>query len=94
MKAVEEMANHKSALKRNRQTVRRTERNMARRNRIRTYVRKLEDALASGDASSAEEAFKAAMPELQRGVTKGVLHKRTASRKLSRLAKRVKALSA
>lgn len=88
------MANHKSALKRNRQTVRRTERNMARRNRIRTYIRRVEDALASGDRAAAEEAFKAAMPELHRGVTKGVLHKRTASRKIGRLAKRVNAVGA
>lgn len=88
------MANHQSALKRIRQTKKRTERNMARRNRIRTYVRKVEEAIASGDAGAAETALKNAMPELQRGATKGVMHKKTASRKVSRLAQRVKALSA
>lgn len=87
------MANHKSALKRQRQTITRTERNMARRNRIRTFIRKVEDALSAGDADAAQAAFKAAMPELHRGVSKGVLHKRTASRKVSRLAKRVGSLS-
>ena len=88
------MANHKSAMKRNRQTVTRTALNMARRNRIRTFVRRLEDALASGDKAAATDAFKVVMPEMQRGVTKGLMHKRTASRKLSRLAARVNALSA
>ena len=88
------MANHQSALKRIRQTKKRTERNMSRRNRIRTYVRKVEEAIAGGDAGSAESALKAAMPELQRGATKGVMHKKTASRKISRLAARVKALGA
>jgi small subunit ribosomal protein S20 len=87
------MANHLSALKRIRQTKKRTERNMARRNRIRTYIRKVEEAVASGDAEAAQAAFRQAMPELHRGVTKGVMHKNTADRKISRLAKRVKAVS-
>jgi small subunit ribosomal protein S20 len=86
------MANHKSAEKRIRQTAKRRERNMARRNRIRTSVRKLEDALKTGDKTAAEAAFAATMPEIHRGVSKGVIHKATANRKLSRLAKRVKAL--
>lgn len=88
------MAHHLSAKKRIRQTKKRTERNMARRNRIRTYVRRVEEAIASGDKEAAEEAFKVAMPELHRGVSKGVLHTNTVDRKLSRLAKRVKAVGA
>ncbi len=88
------MANTPSARKRIRQTQRRTAVNAARKSRIRTYLRKVESALASGDAAAAQEAFRAAQPEIMRGVTKGVLHKNTASRKVSRLASRVKALSA
>ena len=86
------MANSKQAEKRIRQNKTRTARNRDRVSRIRTYVRKAEEAIASGDKSAAEAAFKAAMPEMQRGVTKGVLHKKTASRKISRLAAAVKAL--
>lgn len=88
------MANHKSAEKRIRQTAKRRERNMARRNRIRSSVRKFEDAMKAGDAQAAQAAFAQAMPELHRGVTKGVMHKKTAARKLSRLQKRLKALEA
>ncbi|MGB0497178.1 MAG: 30S ribosomal protein S20 [Rubricella sp.] len=88
------MANSPSAKKRVRQTLRRTEVNKARRSRIRTFIRKVEDALAKGDASAAAQALKEAQPEIMRGVTKGVMHKNTASRKVSRLAHRVKALSA
>ncbi|MEQ8605076.1 MAG: 30S ribosomal protein S20 [Marivibrio sp.] len=88
------MANHKSAEKRIRQTAKRRTRNMARRNRIRSSVRKFEDAMKAGDAQAAQAAFAQAMPELHRGVTKGVLHKKTAARKLSRLQKRLKALEA
>lgn len=88
------MANHQSALKRIRQTKKRTERNMSRRNRVRTYVRRVEEAIASGDQSAAQEALKTAMPELQRGASKGIMHKKTASRKISRLAQRVKAVGA
>ena len=86
------MANHKSAEKRFRQTERRTEVNRARVSRIRTYTKKVETAIASGDKAAAAEAFKAAQPELMRGATKGVLHANTISRKLSRLSARIKAL--
>lgn len=86
------MAHTISAKKRIRQTERRTERNKARRSRIRTFVRKVEEALESGDKSAAESAFKVMMPEMHRGVSKGLLHKNTAARKLSRLSSRIKAL--
>lgn len=86
------MAHTISAKKRIRQTERRTDLNKARRSRIRTFVRKVEEAVESGDKSAAESAFKAMMPELHRGVTKGVFHKNTAARKLSRLSARIKAL--
>lgn len=86
------MANHQSAKKRIRQTVGRTENNRARRGRIRTYVRKVEEAIASGDKASAEAAMQSAMPELHRGVLRGVMHKNTAARKISRLTKRIKTL--
>ncbi len=75
-------------------TARKTEANRSRVSRIRTYVKKVEEALAAGDAEAAALALKAAEPELMRGCTKGVLHKGTASRKVSRLTKRVKALAA
>jgi small subunit ribosomal protein S20 len=88
------MAHHKSALKRIRQTETRTERNRARRSRIRTYVKKVEMAITAGDQSQANEAFRVAQSELSQGVTKGVLKANTASRKISRLNARVKALSA
>lgn len=88
------MANIKSAKKRILQTAKRTERNMARRSRIRTFIKKVELAIASGDGAAARDALKNAQPEIQRGVTKGVMHKNTADRKVSRLAKRVKALDA
>jgi small subunit ribosomal protein S20 len=87
------MANHKSAEKRIRQTERRTAVNKARLSRIRTFVKKVETALDAGDKTSAQAAFLAAQPELQRGVTKGVLHKNTAARKISRLAHRLRTLS-
>ena len=87
------MANHKSAEKRIRQTERRTAVNKARLSRIRTFVKKVETALDAGDKASAQAAFLAAQPELQRGVTKGVLHKNTAARKISRLAHRLRTLS-
>ena len=73
---------------------RRTAVNKARRSRVRTYLRKVEEAIASGDKKAADDAFKAAQPELHRAVTKGVFHKITASRKLSRLSARIKSLSA
>lgn len=88
------MANTPQSKKRARQVERRTEVNKARRSRIRSYLRKVEEALASGDQAVAAAALQAAQPELMRGVTKGVLHKNTASRKMSRLASRVKALGA
>lgn len=88
------MANTPQSKKRARQTERRTEINKARRSRIRTYLRKVEEALASGNADAARDALITAQPELMRGVTKGVVHKNTAARKISRLAARVKALSA
>ncbi len=88
------MANSPSSKKRARQTERRTEVNKARRSRIRTFIRKVEEAIASGDKTAATEALRVAQPEIMRGVTKGVTHKNTASRKVSRLAGRVGALSA
>lgn len=88
------MANHKSAEKRIRTIARETAVNGARRNRIRTFIRKIEQACAVGNADDAEAAYKAARPEIQRGVSKGVLKKAAASRKLSRLSARIKALKA
>lgn len=88
------MANTPQARKRIRQTERRTAVNRARVSRIRTFIRKVEDAIASGDQPSATSALQAAEPEIMRGVTKGVMHKNTASRKVSRLAKAVKAIGA
>ncbi len=87
------MANIKSAEKRNRQNVERNARNHARISRIRTFLRKVEEALTGGDKTIAAEALRVAQPEVQRGVTKGVLRKKTASRKISRLATRVKNLA-
>ena len=87
------MANTPQSKKRARQNERRYAVNKARRSRIRTHLRKVEEAIASGDAAAAEAALREAQPELMRGVTKGVLHKNTAARKMSRLSNRVKALS-
>eukprot|EP00210_Caulerpa_lentillifera_P009583 g9140.t1 len=87
------MANTLQSKKRARQNERRYVVNKARRSRIRTYLRKVEEAIASGDQFSAIAALRAAQPELARGVTKGVVHKNTAARKMSRLSARVKALS-
>ncbi|WP_238366329.1 30S ribosomal protein S20 [Mesobacterium pallidum] len=86
------MANTPQSKKRARQNEKRFAINKARRSRIRTFLRKVEEAIASGDKDAAAAAFRAAQPELMRGVTKGVFHKNTASRKLSRLSARVKAL--
>ncbi|WP_299139909.1 30S ribosomal protein S20 [uncultured Tateyamaria sp.] len=86
------MANSPQAKKRARQNEKRFQVNKARRSRIRTYLRRVEEAIASGDKDAATEALKAAQPELMRGVTKGVYHKNTASRKMSRLSARVKSL--
>ena len=85
------MANHISAKKRIRRNSRRAAINGARMSRIRTFIKKVETALAAGDADAAREALRVAQPEIQRGVTRGVLHRNTASRKISRLASRVKA---
>lgn len=86
------MANSPQAKKRARQNEARHQVNKARRSRIRTFLRGVEEAIASGDKTAATAALRAAQPELMRGVTKGVFHKNTASRKMSRLASRVKAL--
>lgn len=77
-----------------RKIMRRTAVNKARRSRVRNQLRKVEDAIAAGDKGAAAAAFKAAQPELHRAVSKGVVHKNTAARKLSRLSARIKALGA
>ena len=87
------MANHTSAKKRIRRNARRAAINGARMSRIRTFMKKVETAIASGDADAAREALRVAQPEIQRGVSRGVLHRNTASRKISRLAARVKAVA-
>ena len=87
------MANSPQAKKRARQIERPTAVNKARKSRIRTFLRAVEEAIASGDKAAATEALRAAQPELMRGVTKGIFHKNTASRKVSRLASRIKSLS-
>ncbi len=86
------MANIRSAKKRIRQTARKTVVNRNRLSRMRTYVKKVETAIAAGDKNAAGAALKEAQPEIMRGVTKGLLHRNTAARKLSRLNARVKAL--
>ncbi|MFO7920426.1 30S ribosomal protein S20 [Rhodobacteraceae bacterium W635] len=88
------MANTPQSKKRARQNERRFAINKARRSRIRTYLRKVEEAIASGDQDAAKSALREAQPELMRGVSKGVLHKNTVARKISRLSARVKALAA
>ncbi|MEM9708747.1 MAG: 30S ribosomal protein S20 [Pseudomonadota bacterium] len=86
------MANTPQSKKRARQNLSRFAVNKARRSRIRTHLRKVEEAIASGDKDAAATALKEAQPELMRGVSKGVFHKNTASRKMSRLSARVKAI--
>jgi small subunit ribosomal protein S20 len=88
------MANTDSAKKRIRQTAVRTERNRARRSRVRTFVKKVEAAIATGSVGDAAAALKALQPELMRAAQKGVMHKNTVARKLSRLSGHVKRLSA
>ena len=88
------MANTSSAKKAARKIARRTAVNKSRRSRVGNFVRKVEEALAAGDKTTAQAAFDAAQPELMRAATKGVMHRNTASRKVSRLAQRVKALGA
>ncbi len=87
------MANTASARKRIRQNERRTARNKARKSRVRTFIKKVEEAIASGDKSSASDALRTAQPELQRAATKGVLHQNTVARKISRLSARIKVLA-
>lgn len=86
------MANHASAKKRIRTNARRADINGARRNRIRTFIKKIELAIGAGNVKEADEALKNAQPEIQRGVAKGLLHKKAAGRKLSRLSARIVAL--
>jgi len=88
------MAQHKSAKKRIRRNGRREEINVGRRSRVRTHLRKVEDAISSGDQEAARAALRAAEPEIMRGVKAGILRKNTGSRKVSRLSARVKAMGA
>ena len=88
------MANTVSAKKMTRKIAKRTAVNKSRRSRMRTFIRKVEEAIASGNQADADAALRAAEPELMRAAQKGIVHKNTASRKVSRLASRVKALSA
>ena len=86
------MANTRSAKKMVRKIARRTEVNTARRSRMRTFIRKVQEAIASGDKAAAQNALREAQPEIMRAAGKGVLHKNTSSRKISRLSARVKAM--
>jgi small subunit ribosomal protein S20 len=86
------MANSPQSKKRARQSDARYAVNKARRSRIRTFIRKVEEAIASGNTEAAVAALRAAQPEMARGITKGVLHKNTVARKMSRLSSRVKAV--
>lgn len=86
------MANCKSAKKRIRQIEKRTARNVERKSRIKTFIKKFLSALQGNDPAALKNAFSAAQSEIQRGVTKGVLHKNTASRKISRLNKMMKSV--
>jgi small subunit ribosomal protein S20 len=88
------MANTKSAKKAARQAIRRTEINKSRRSRMRSSIRTVEDAIAKGDQAAAIAAMKIAEPELVRAAQKGVVHKNTASRRVSRLVRRIRSLSA
>ena len=87
------MAHHKSAKKRIRQTARRTTINRARVSRVRSHIKEVETAIASGDKKAAQAALKEAQPEIHRGAVKGVIHRNAAARKLSRLSVRIKKLS-
>ncbi|MEN8893025.1 30S ribosomal protein S20 [Planktotalea arctica] len=86
------MANSPQAKKRARQNEARFQVNKARRSRIRTFLKKVEEAITTGDKDAATTALRAAQPEMMRGVTKGVFHKNTVARKMSRLSARVKAI--
>ena len=88
------MANTPSAKKRVRQIARRTEVNKSRRSRVRTFIRKVEEAIASGDQGAALTALKAAQPEIMRGAQKGIMHRNAASRKVSRLHHRINTMTA
>ena len=87
------MAHHKSAKKRIRRNDRRAAINRNRISRIRTFIRRVELAIEGGKKDAAQEAFKIAQPEIARGVTKGVMHRNTASRKIPRLSARIKAMA-
>ena len=87
------MANTSSAKKMARKIEKRTEVNRARRSRVRTFIRKVEEAIAGGQQTAAVEALRSAEPEIMRAAQKGILHKSTASRKVSRLAIRIRALN-
>ena len=87
------MANHKSAEKRFRQTEKRTAINRARKSRVRTFLKRVELAIAAGDQEGARSALRVAQPELHRAITKRVLHRNTVARKLSRMATRINALA-
>lgn len=87
------MANTRSAKKMVRKIERRTEVNKARRSRMRTYIRKVEEAIEAGDKTAAQEAFREAQPEIMRASGKGVIHANTSARKVSRLSRRIKALA-
>jgi len=86
------MANHASAKKRVRRNDRRADINKSRRSRIRTFVKKVEMAILAKDADAAKEALRLAQPELQKGAAKGIFHKNTVARKLSRLSASVKSI--
>jgi small subunit ribosomal protein S20 len=88
------MPTHRSAEKRVRSTAKRTAINKARRSQIRSAIRTVEEALAAGNKEAATAALKAAEPQIMRGVSKGVIHKNTGSRKVSRLASRLKSIKA
>lgn len=86
------MANTRSAKKMVRKIAARTDVNQARRSRMRTFIRKVEEAIEAGDQAAAKDAFRAAQPEIMRAASKGVLHKNTSARKVSRLSARIKAM--
>ena len=88
------MAHHKSAQKRIRQTVRRTAVNIARTGRVRTFIKKVEQAIAAGDRAKAQDALRIAEPEMMRGANKGIVRKNTMSRRISRLSKRINGMPA
>jgi small subunit ribosomal protein S20 len=88
------MANTSSAKKMVRKIAKRTDINRSRRSRMRTFLRKVEEAIATGDQAAAQAALRAAQPEIMRAAQNGIVHKNTASRKVSRLASRIRSLSA